>query len=265
MARDSGVSGGMSPIPFHRLTLGVPSTNDHRSVSSGPSAPSARIAFAFRTTDSTFRRFRTIDGSFNRRSTRAGVKRATFAGSNDENARRYPWRLCRIVDQERPACAPSRLSISKRRASSWTGTPHSSSWYARYSGSFVEAHAQRTGMAISGHASGVRLDVAPAVADEPDHRDAEPVGGVDGERRRRADRAHDGDPRHGRLLHDLERDPSRHLHDPIGQRDEAGQQLLTDHLVDRVVTTHIFANAHELAVAREQPRGVQPARPVEHA
>src|SRR6476620_3773927 len=211
----------MSPIPFHRLTIGVSSTNDHRNVSSGPSAPSARIAAAFRTTDSTFRRFRKIDGSFSKRSTRAGVNRATFAGSNDANARRYPSRLCRIVDHDRPACAPSRLSISNRRASSWTGTPHSAAWYARYPGSFVQAQGQPTGTAISGHPRGVRVDVAPTVADEPDHRDAEPAGGVDGERRRRADRAHDRDPRDGGLLHDLERDPPRYLHDALGQRNGA--------------------------------------------
>src|SRR6478672_10223602 len=232
----------MSPIPFHRLSVGVPSTNDHTNVSSGPSAPSARIAAAFRTTDSTFKRFRTIDGSFSKRSTRAGVNRATFAGSNDANARRYPSRLCRIVDQERPACAPSRLSISNRRASSWTGTPHSSSWYARYWGSFVEAHGQRTGTAISGHAPGVRVDVAPAVADEPDHRDAEPVGGVDGERRGRTDGAHDGDPRHSCLLHDLERDPTLHLHDPLRDRNSSGQHLLADHFVHRIVAADILTN-----------------------
>src|SRR6476660_1050565 len=229
MARDSGVSGGMSPILFHRLTIGAPSTNDHRNVSSGPSAPSARIALAFRTTDSTFRRFRTMDGYCSRRSTRAGVKRATFAGSNDANARRYPSRLCRIVDQERQACAPSRLSISNRRASSYIGTPHSAAWYARYSGSLVEAQGQRTGTAISDHAPGVRVDVAPAVADEPDHRDAEPLGGIDGERRRRADRAHDRDPRDGGLLHDLERDTAGHLHDALRERNRADQELLADH------------------------------------
>src|SRR5215472_11475298 len=39
-----------------------------------------------------------------------------------------------MVLQLRPACAPSSSRNSKRRRSSWTGAPHSQSWYASISG-----------------------------------------------------------------------------------------------------------------------------------
>src|SRR4029450_11916436 len=35
-----------------------------------------------------------------------------------------------MVSQLKPACAPSRMRNSNRTLSSWTGTPHSTSWYA---------------------------------------------------------------------------------------------------------------------------------------
>ena len=53
--------------------------------------------------------------------------RKAFAGSKPSNALRYPSRRRRMVSQESPACAPSRISISNSRRSSCTGTPHSSS------------------------------------------------------------------------------------------------------------------------------------------
>ena len=43
----------------------------------------------------------------------SGVEAGNPSGSNPANARRYPSRLRRIVDQERPAWAPSRTSSSK--------------------------------------------------------------------------------------------------------------------------------------------------------
>src|SRR3990172_2678657 len=47
-----------------------------------------------------------------------------------------------MVSQERPACAPLKVSDSKSRLSSWTGTPHSRSWYSTARG-FL-GHSQRT-------------------------------------------------------------------------------------------------------------------------
>src|SRR6266850_6951018 len=59
-----------------------------------------------------------------------------------------------MVDHERPAWAPARVSISKRWRSSWTGRPHSSSWYWRYSGSWSpDAQEQRFFSAMDGDCS----------------------------------------------------------------------------------------------------------------
>jgi hypothetical protein len=145
----------MSPRPLKRFTTGFPSTNDQRYASSDPSSRrTSTMRLALVTADSIFIRLRTIEASSMSRSILAGVNRATFAASNPANARRYPSRLWRIVDHESPDCAPSSTSISKRCPSSCDGTPHSASWYSRYAGSVVLAHAQRT---RSFDGSGVRL------------------------------------------------------------------------------------------------------------
>ena len=107
------------------------------------------------------------------------------------------------------------------------------------------------------------VHVAAPVADEPDDRHPEPLPRLDGERGRRAHRAHDGDPRHGGLLHDLERRPSAHLQDVARQGQPARQQLLADHLVDGVVPAHVLTQGDELALRGEQPGRVQTPGPRE--
>ena len=52
-----------------------------------------------------------------------------------------------MVDQDRPAWAPSRISISNRWVSSWEATPHSSSWYRRIA-SELSAQPHRRCLAI---------------------------------------------------------------------------------------------------------------------
>src|SRR5690348_9339381 len=45
-----------------------------------------------------------------------------------------------MVSQLRPACAPSRIRNSNSSRSSWTGTPHSVSWYGIYSSVLAQGH-----------------------------------------------------------------------------------------------------------------------------
>src|SRR5438445_725672 len=47
-----------------------------------------------------------MPGSWRSRSTFRASNRATFEASNPSNARRYPSRFLRMVDQDNPACAP---------------------------------------------------------------------------------------------------------------------------------------------------------------
>src|SRR5436309_13393495 len=71
--------------------------------------------------------------------------RATFSGSNSLKARRYPSRFLSTVDQLSPACADSSTRNSKCVRSSWTGTPHSRSWYDCISRSFPLTQWHRLG------------------------------------------------------------------------------------------------------------------------
>ena len=60
----------------------------------------------------------------------ASSKRAITAGSNPAKARRKLSRFRRMVIQDNPAWKPSRTSFSNRARSSYSGTPHSVSWYS---------------------------------------------------------------------------------------------------------------------------------------
>jgi hypothetical protein len=71
---------------------------------------------------------RMIPGSDRRRSTARGVMRATRAGAKSWKARRKPSRLRNTTAQLSPAWKASKTRNSKIFRSSWTGTPHSSSW-----------------------------------------------------------------------------------------------------------------------------------------
>src|SRR6266508_3605267 len=164
IASDSSVWDGISSTDRHRFRMGFPPTNDHRYASSDPSSRcTARVALAFAIAASTFARFRTIPGFARSRSTFRESNRATLAGSNPANAFRYPSRLRRMVAHDSPAWAPSSTSISNRWRSSSDGTPHSSSWYARYRGSSRPAHSHRFTMAAD-HTAGVRHEPATAGA-----------------------------------------------------------------------------------------------------
>src|ERR1700678_1870584 len=101
-----------------------------------------------------------------------------------------------MVLHDRPACAPSSVSISKSAASSRTGTPHSASWYAAIATSSPEAHPQRRIVTISEEPdrevkgatvlARERVNVDPVVEhDRPDRRlDADPRAHVGPHRER---------------------------------------------------------------------------------
>ena len=104
-------------------------SNDQKKAASEPSSPaSARARRALLTVDSILPRWRTIPASFSRRATSRAPKRATASTSNPRKAARKLSRFRRMVSQLRPDWKPSRQSFSKRRRSSATGKPHSSSW-----------------------------------------------------------------------------------------------------------------------------------------
>jgi hypothetical protein len=111
----------------------------------------------------------------------------------------------------------------------------------------------------------VGVDVEAVAAEESDERDAEPVGGLDGEVGRRRDGTDDRDAGDRRLLDDLEAHPTADHQDPVVKRHAARQELGADELVERVVAAHILAKLEQLAGRREETRGVEPARLVERA
>ena len=56
-----------------------------------------------------------------------------------------------------------------------------------------------------------------------------------------------GAPAHRRLLHELERQPSAHAQDVVGERQQAVDERPADHLVHRVVAADVLTRMHELA------------------
>ena len=81
----------------------------------------------------------------------------------------------------------------------------------------------------------------------------------------RADRAHHRYPRDRGLLDDLERRAAGDLQHGVGARHATGEQLLPDHLVDRVVAADVLADrAHGSPSDGEQPGRVETAGPLEH-
>src|SRR6266851_3425428 len=97
-------------------------------------------------------------------SIRRAENRATFSGSNSSKARRYPSRFFSTIVQLNPACAPSSTRNSKCLRSSWTGTPHSRSWYWSISGSSTLTHEHRLIVAVALRIKTVFLELLP------DHR-----------------------------------------------------------------------------------------------
>src|SRR3990170_3093874 len=100
--------------------------------------------------------------------------------------------------------------------------------------------ARRSAERLGRDAIGVRVDVEAAIAHERDERHPEMIGRLHGETRKRADRAHDRDPRAAGLLHELERQAARDLEQAVGERWTADQNLLADDLVDGVVATDVL-------------------------
>ena len=89
IAREASVSAGAWPTSVQSLTIGRPSTNDHRwSTRLEPAAWSSSVARALPIADAILPRLRTIPGSASSRSVSASPNAATASGSNPANARR---------------------------------------------------------------------------------------------------------------------------------------------------------------------------------
>ncbi len=109
---------------------------------------------------------------------------------------------------------------------------------------------------------GVHVHRRPA--QEPDEGEADILGELDRERRRRRDRGEDRDAGHRRLLHKLEAGPPRDLQHRTAQRETALLQRPADDLVDRVMASDVFPQHEQLAgPCIEQACGVQTAGLVE--
>src|SRR5690348_12529163 len=93
----------------------------------------------------------------------------------------------------------------------------------------------------AGDPFGARVDVEPVAAEEADEGHAQPPPDLDRQVRRRGHGAQDREPGDGRLLRDLERDPTRHEQDPVVQWQAPGQELGPDELVERVVAADVLA------------------------
>src|SRR5690606_11383317 len=82
---------------------------------------------------------------------------------------------------------------------------------------------------------------------------------IDGESARRGHRRQYGDPRHPRLLNQFKAGPPTDLQGHPSQRQAAFAYRPSDHLVDGVVATHVFAQTQQGARRREQASGAETA------
>ena len=106
------------------------------------------------------------------------------------------------------------------------------------------------------------VHIAPIAAHKAEKGESKFLRQLDGKRRRRADGDKDWNPRHDALLHDLERRPSADDED-VGSR--VVNEERSDHFVDGVVASDVFAYTQERAVAREGGGAVNRAGGVERA
>src|SRR6266404_3645870 len=74
---------------------------------------------------------------------------ARLSRGQTHRKRAYPSRFFSTIVQLNPACAPSSTRNSKCLRSSWTGTPHSRSWYWSISGSSTLTHEHRLMVAVA--------------------------------------------------------------------------------------------------------------------
>ena len=127
---ESSVCTGISEMSCQWLIIGWPSTKCQIHESKEPYFFwIAQKAHAFLTAASSFRLFRISLGFASRLAISSSRKPATICGSKSANAFRYASRLPRTVRQDKPACWVSSSKNSKWIWSSWTGLPHSLSWY----------------------------------------------------------------------------------------------------------------------------------------
>ena len=109
----------------------------------------------------------------------------------------------------------------------------------------------------------MRVDGRGAVAHEAAEREPPVVGELDRERRRRADGHEHGTPGDGRLLHELEREPSADAEHLPRERQHALDEGPADDLVHGVVPADVLPDAPELAVRGEEAGRMEAAGQVE--
>ena len=108
------------------------------------------------------------------------------------------------------------------------------------------------------------VEVHPPVAvlgraGEPHQGHPELLGGVHGERARSGDAGQQRDPRHAGLLGDLEARPGGDQQEAVAQRQPVLEQGPADHLVDRVVPTHVLAHHKQVPLAVHERGRMHPA------
>src|ERR1700686_5024043 len=107
---ESGVDAGTSAELFGRFTIGAPPANAQRYASNEPNSRcTARNACALRIDQPIFATLRTMPAFAASAARSRSPNFATLAGSKSRYALRYDLRLLRIVDHDKPACAPSRM------------------------------------------------------------------------------------------------------------------------------------------------------------
>ncbi len=99
----------------------------------------------------------------------------------------------------------------------------------------------------------------PSPRRKPDERHAQALGGLHREVARGGDGGEDRDAGDGRLLDELEAGPARDQHDPVVERQLAGEQPAPDQLVQRVVPADVLAHRDERPVGVEQAGRVEAA------
>ena len=149
--------------------------NDHSRASSAPSSSSA-TSRALEIVAPILARLRTMPASSSVVRHRL-VECCDRLGSNPANASRNRRALAQDRDPGQAAWNPSRLSFSKRARSPWRGTPHSSSWYRRYSSSSPDPCASREAVGTHAQRDVHRPRIGPSRDIDPAPRTRGSTGG----------------------------------------------------------------------------------------
>ena len=112
---------------------------------------------------------------------------------------------------------------------------------------------------LNDHPPAVTVYVEPLVAHKAQHRHAKALRRLNGKAARGTYSRQHPNPGGGRLLHQLEADPAADQQNVLMQWQPPGQQRRANYFVQGIVAAHVFAQQQQLALRREQGRGVLPA------